>query len=317
MESGNVGGTDIGSNLKTRQVATPSENSHVSPDKKLRSPFHSSSSSGEVVQLGEHTAEETPVSSMANSGQPSDGSATPITPTQATERPAGGSPSAASDRIPSYLFARTSTAVPMEWSVTSNESLFSIHTGNMSFSREQLNLMSKSGELGYTSDFPLSGPLADIPSNQTPTRKSTEITNKSGNLNEGRYGVTEAAAAETMREVLREKEFQHKDNVAKESPHCRSMSQHSDASVKSFAFPILTGDADKNGSLRKSTKNKSQPSRPSTPKTTPQTPSETPKPSSPPETPKPETPKSQTPNATRNAGPRRWFSCFFCCPSCS
>ncbi|XP_022736462.1 uncharacterized protein LOC111289572 [Durio zibethinus] len=313
MESGNVSGTDIGSDEQTHQVATPSENSHVSPGKKLRSPSHSSSSTGEAVQLGSHgtSTSNAGVNSMLNSGQTSDGSATPISPTQATEQPAGGLPSGASDRIPAHIFSRTSTAGPTEWSVASNESLFSIHMGNTSFSADQLRCITKSGELGYTIDYTLSGPLADIPSNcQTPTKNSTEITNKSGNLNEGRYGVTEAAAAETMREVLMEKESQQKENIAKESPHYRSISQHSDASVKSFAFPILTGDADK------STKIKNQLSRPSTPKATSETLPETPKPQSPPGTPKPETAKSQTPKATQNAGKKRWFSCFSCCPFC-
>ncbi|XVF08923.1 hypothetical protein REPUB_Repub07fG0046500 [Reevesia pubescens] len=316
MESGHMSGTD------SHQVATPSENSQASLDKKLTS--HSRSSS-EVAQLGTTgtstsnagvTVEEFQVSSMSNNGRSDDGSATPIPPTQATERPAGGSLSDNSDRIPSHVFSRTITTGPAEWSVASNESLFSIHMGNMSFTREQLSLMYKSGELGYTSDSTFSGPLAIVPSNNQTPRESTESTKKSGNLNKGQFGVTEAAAAETMREVLREKESQHKDNI---SPHSRSLSQHSDASVKSFAFPILTDHADKYGSMRKSTKNKKQVSRPSTPSETPKalTPPETPKPHSPSKTPKPDIHKSQTPNTTPNARPKGWFSCFSCCPSSS
>ncbi|XVF11786.1 hypothetical protein REPUB_Repub08aG0058000 [Reevesia pubescens] len=322
MESGNVSGTDNGSDLKTHQTATPSENSHVSPDKMQRL-SSSSSLSVEAIQSdstgtrtsnadvgtplkGENTEEDITVS-----GRSSDGL---IPPTQAMDTASGGSPS---DRIPPYIFARTNTTGQAEWSVASNESLFSIHMGNTSFSKEQLNWMYKSGELGYI-DSTHSGTLIDLPGSQTPTRKSNEITKKSAdNLNGGQFGVNEAAAAETMREVLREKESQHKDNIAKESaPHSRSLSQHSDASVKSFAFPILTGDADyKTGSFRKSTKNKKQSStRPSAiPKETPQIPPEAPKPQTPPETPKQD--KSETPKATRNAGPKRWFSCFSCCSS--
>ena len=54
MESGHVSGTDIGSDLKTQQVANPSENNHVSPDNNSRlssSNSSSSSLSGEVIQL--------------------------------------------------------------------------------------------------------------------------------------------------------------------------------------------------------------------------------------------------------------------------
>ncbi|XVE54689.1 hypothetical protein DITRI_Ditri03aG0102100 [Diplodiscus trichospermus] len=334
MESGHVNGTD-------NQVANPSENGQVSSDNRSRfssSPSLSSNLSGDAIQLSptrtstpdvgvssqlkdKHSEDETQDSSMPNSGRSIDGSAMIIPATQAMEQSTGGSPLATSDknRIPSSVFARTSTNAPAEWSVASNESLFSIQMGNMSFSKDQLS-WTKSGELGfYTIDSTMTGPFYEVPSNQTPTKKSTEITKKSGNLKEGQFGVTEAAA-ETMREVLRDKECQHKENVAKESPRSPSLSRHSDASVKSFAFPILTGDADKSGS---STKNKKQPSQPSTPKTTAQTPSETSnkqtpqtsKLQSPPETPKQDTPKSQTPKATRDAGPKKRFSCFSCCPS--
>lgn len=154
---------------------------------------------------------------------------------------------AAPNRIPSSVFARTSTASPIEWSVASNESLFSIQMGNASFSREQLSWMSKSGELGYINGdhqySPFSGPLEQIPSNynQAPPAPTKESGDDQGPYGVNAEAAAAAAAAETMMEVLREKESQqHKDNVAgtKESPHLRSMSQHSDASVKSFAFPM-------------------------------------------------------------------------------
>ncbi|KAJ6753051.1 SUPPRESSOR SRP40-LIKE PROTEIN [Salix koriyanagi] len=49
------------------------------------------------------------------------------------------------NRIPSSIFAKPSN--PAEWSVASNESLFSIYMGNGSFSRDHVFMMYKSGEL--------------------------------------------------------------------------------------------------------------------------------------------------------------------------
>ncbi|KMS97798.1 hypothetical protein BVRB_5g123600 [Beta vulgaris subsp. vulgaris] len=63
-----------------------------------------------------------------------DASALKSPPAQVMERPADTS----DYRIPSYVFA-TSKPNNQEWSTTSNESLFSIYTGNMSFTRDQFS----------------------------------------------------------------------------------------------------------------------------------------------------------------------------------
>jgi len=56
-------------------------------------------------------------------------------------------------RIPSSIFASKPTS-PMEWSVQSNESLFSLHLGNYSFSKDQFFAFnSKSGELPKNNEF--------------------------------------------------------------------------------------------------------------------------------------------------------------------
>ncbi|KAK6280981.1 hypothetical protein POUND7_014806 [Theobroma cacao] len=55
-------------------------------------------------------------------------------------------------RIPSAVFARSKSTTPVDWSIASNESLFSIQVGNNSFSRDHiLNL--KSGELFKSGEF--------------------------------------------------------------------------------------------------------------------------------------------------------------------
>ncbi|XP_049381884.1 uncharacterized protein LOC125846493 [Solanum stenotomum] len=51
------------------------------------------------------------------------------------------------NRIPSSIFSSKPNSSGMEWSTASNESLFSIHMGNNSFSRDQFNMMYRSGEL--------------------------------------------------------------------------------------------------------------------------------------------------------------------------
>ncbi|KAL8038537.1 hypothetical protein ABFS82_11G118700 [Erythranthe guttata] len=56
------------------------------------------------------------------------------------------------NRIPASVFAKSNTAG--EWSVASNESLFSIHMGNNSFSRDYAILFGKSGEFPRPEDWP-------------------------------------------------------------------------------------------------------------------------------------------------------------------
>ncbi|XVF34665.1 hypothetical protein REPUB_Repub18cG0078400 [Reevesia pubescens] len=55
-------------------------------------------------------------------------------------------------RIPSVVFARSKSTIPIDWSNASNDSLFSIQVGSNSFSRDHiLNL--KSRELFKSSEF--------------------------------------------------------------------------------------------------------------------------------------------------------------------
>ncbi|XP_022774052.1 uncharacterized protein LOC111316328 [Durio zibethinus] len=61
----------------------------------------------------------------------------------AEQVPAGGY---VPNRIPSSIFS-SKPATPMDWSTASNESLFSIHVGNGSFSKDQFFMLYKSGEL--------------------------------------------------------------------------------------------------------------------------------------------------------------------------
>ncbi|KAL9673705.1 hypothetical protein QQ045_029966 [Rhodiola kirilowii] len=182
---------------------------------------------------------------------------------------------ASSYRIPSSVFATTSGA-PAEWSVASNESLFSIQM-NMSFARDFMPFYGKSGELGTFKSGELgmyrkSGHLSMY-------NKSGELGmyKKSGELEDMRpattgqmmnlsncpqsayqvcpnshpgVSVTEAVAAETMKEVIRENEQSRGDiKVSSQKNGARSPTSSVDggASAKSFAFPV-SGDSVRSGS---------------------------------------------------------------------
>ncbi|PIA63167.1 hypothetical protein AQUCO_00200887v1 [Aquilegia coerulea] len=153
-------------------------------------------------------------------------------------------------RIPSHVFARSTT--PVEWSVASNESLFSIHVGNNSFSRDQFILMDKSGELGKSGDlFYLKTEDYMLSNNPPPPLPGMDPGKKSSDLGDS-LGVDEAAA-ETMKEVLRAAAEDQNKPKAKFAEETRTSSHRSDgsgASIYSFAFPILTGDAVKSVSVK-------------------------------------------------------------------
>lgn len=131
-------------------------------------------------------------------------------------------------RIPSSAFVTNKSK--MEWSVASNESLFSIH-GNMSFNRDQSFTLSKSGELGTPEDSSSRGVSLRYPEDETPA-----VDEKSAKLEE--------AADGTKKEVLKENaEDNIKEKLASPSGPRNSSrrSQHSDgsrSSVQSFAFPM-------------------------------------------------------------------------------
>lgn len=221
-------------------------------------------------------------------------SATESPPPQLMERTSDSNPSKEPYRIPSYVFDKTDTNAATEWSVASNDSLFSIYMGNMSFTRDNLSCISKSGELSVYGD----SPLIDYSSNEPPSSqlKTSEVTEtgKPHSRMEERFGVTESKAAETMREVIKENEDKGgQKSLSNALPRC-----YSDASVKSFAFPILTGN-DKSGSGNPS-------SQPPTPKTPSQPPIQ---PQTQPQTPEAGGPLKASPTFARV----RWCSCFSWC----
>ncbi|XP_054807644.1 uncharacterized protein LOC129309912 [Prosopis cineraria] len=221
-------------------------------------------------------------------------------PLQVMERPEDTVPSSLY-KIPSHVFNSTNTNAP-EWSIASNESLFSIHMGTMSFTKEVHWF--KSGELEKYSDMIMAGPPNSFQSNQVPGNKFNNMSQRTAEQDQG-SGVTEAKAAETMREVIMEntqknnaEELSIEDgngtSPAEVLPNPNSKSGRSDVSAQSFAFKPLTGNGSKgmNGSSRHEEEKPKQ-----------QNPKET-------------TNGAEALNSSPKASSKRWLSCFACCAFC-
>ncbi|XP_010474333.1 PREDICTED: homeobox protein 10-like [Camelina sativa] len=199
------------------------------------------------------------------------------------------SPTTPPYRIPSHVFARTTSTAPVEWITMSNESLFSIHMGNNSFTGGDYF---KSGELTFPQPpSPISPPLT------SPSPPPPQNTNQGGAGRGGGGGVVaeaktpmdigkkaaetdkayraskedEQKAAASIREVIMANEAannnNNNNNNNKTNKLDRSVSRRSeDFSLKSFAFPVL-GNADKGGLQGSTPQNKQRkPSLPETPK---------------------------------------------------
>ncbi|XP_027358861.1 uncharacterized protein LOC113867648 [Abrus precatorius] len=188
------------------------------------------------------------------------------------------SPAYDPSRIPSSIFANRPTS-PMEWSAASNESLFSIHLGNNSFSRDNTFAFNKSGELPRTND------LVGMPSPLPPVQ---EVTSNCKNVDMERHSVSSNSSDETIDSVegkdqkktthetegsLVEVDHNKTQTLAEvgtivwdktPADHCKEervpseepknytsvsyRSMESDISTRSFQFPILTADAERTSS---------------------------------------------------------------------
>lgn len=138
--------------------------------------------------------------------------------------------------FPSHVFARNNTNAPVEWSTASNESLFSIYMGNTSFSSE-LACFKSSSDLDKSGDVYMSDQHIASPNHQppVPVNKFNAISKGTAELHEEGLKVTEAKAAETMREVIMESSQTTKYVVKKEDKKSNSRHQ-SHGSTGSYAF---------------------------------------------------------------------------------
>ncbi|KAF2282716.1 hypothetical protein GH714_043692 [Hevea brasiliensis] len=192
------------------------------------------------------------------------------------------------NRIPSSIFA-SKPSTPMEWSVASNESLFSIHMGNNSFSKDNAFMLYKSGELPNLED------TNNLPPSQLPIIVAQTFEKKIEDMNEDSK-VTEEKLVESAKV---EPEFpanstkavpeETQKNISQEKATSADDLRNSSSSTQSFQFPVLEANAAGGGSVKVAigkSPSKKQPKQESQP---------------------------QTPGTPPKPNGRSWFSCFSCC----
>ncbi|BFG26540.1 hypothetical protein CerSpe_128140 [Prunus speciosa] len=251
---------------------------------------------------------------------------------QTMGRPAGYDPS----RIPTSIFA-SKPSTGMDWSVASNESLFSLHVGNNSFSREQFSMLYKSGELTYPDEFfYIPTPLPTVTEaetvemkihnveketveNKDPNVEKKSVENTSANVDKEKVESTsvkvemdsvetEEAADESEKTDLSDIPSDHGRNKAPLIVEIRGSatsyrSDDSNHSTKSFQFPLLAGHEAGRHSPAQMTSVKQQPEQHTQQEMHKQ--EEEPETSDTPETPL----KATAPSSS-------WFSLFYCCTVC-
>ncbi|CAL0318192.1 unnamed protein product [Lupinus luteus] len=152
-------------------------------------------------------------------------------PIQVMDRSGGYDPA----RIPSAVFDRNSNN-PLEWSSASNESLFSLHIDNNSFSREHMfGEASMSPELTKSGEMDLFNRTSSIITEEIDTaRKSAHVENPQTNKTSDNTFKLEERLSEDQNESM------NSDHAASSNLNVFSLSHDSDNSTHSFAFPILT-----------------------------------------------------------------------------
>ena len=213
----------------------------------------------DIMLTSESSDDDIPMSSMPkHEQQSSDVDGFPKTiqnpPIQMMERQEDPAATSPTDRIPLHVFDRTKSN--NQWSTASNESLFSIHMGTMSFSND-IAFLSKSGELDKPIDHNhnqnMSGGFETNHHPILPQPQGTKFNAISQNFGEqdGGSRVTEEKAAETMRQVIMESSVEQESKSKGDSTSATAVarskflscsnndhSHHSDGSTRSYAFKV-------------------------------------------------------------------------------
>ncbi|XP_039011887.1 uncharacterized protein LOC120140990 [Hibiscus syriacus] len=184
------------------------------------------------------------------------------------------------NRVPSSIF---SSKPAVEWSIASNESLFSIHIGTNSLSKEQFLSMYKTGEFTKLDEQIIAH--GDVMPSLKELEEMAAMEESVGN------DCLEAKETPTMvvgtNEVAKDDDHSHEMKVPAEVHNLctSSVSGISDESTFSFVFPVLSGTEGQEQGQE-------------------QDPEPEPEPEQCTEEPKPQTPE--------NATSPSWFSCFRC-----
>ncbi|KAJ0229452.1 hypothetical protein HA466_0316130 [Hirschfeldia incana] len=222
----------------------------TSQEQSFFNPPTTNSAEDPIPHLSSSSSSSSSCSSVEAEPRPDDQSP----PTQIMERSTNNSTSTPPYRIPPHVFESTTSTAPAEWSTLSNESLFSIHMGNNSFT--DIDYF-KSGELNFPQPpSPRTPPLPSQPQNtnqrgggmveddKTPVDIGKKAAEKDKAYSASKDHDQKAVAS--IRDVIMANEAANKD-TNKTNKLDRSVSRRSeDFSVKSFAFPVF-GNADKGG----------------------------------------------------------------------
>ncbi|XP_038890702.1 uncharacterized protein LOC120080199 [Benincasa hispida] len=141
------------------------------------------------------------------------------------------------NRIPVSIFSGRPSN-PMEWSTASNESLFSIHVGNNSFSREHFNFFTKSGELMMNPNS------SQTPSNLPPFVEPARVESKTEVAGKTFVEPTTSTAPQ-IPATPSQNVSDHKKEVTTPTDELRgrqSVSNDSMNSSRSFQFPLLASE---------------------------------------------------------------------------
>ena len=145
------------------------------------------------------------------------------------------------NRIPSSVFERSKSNVPAEWSCTSNESLFSIHLGNNSFTGYGGDLM-KSGELYKSGELLAYSPGLPMPpvpgSEPKPVVEEPKVVESD---KEEKVVLVEETHTSSSDEEEGKRESHEKEQhpaVSWKTPTTSYRSNRSSNSAHSFSFPM-------------------------------------------------------------------------------
>ncbi|KAL4639732.1 hypothetical protein ACB092_03G239100 [Castanea dentata] len=149
---------------------------------------------------------------------------------QVMDRSVGYDPS----RIPRSVFETSKSTMPMDWSVASNDSLFSLHVGNNSFSKDHMFLFGdfKSGELSKSGELIRRSPIPSVPKEEIDRKKikiggvTLEVDENSNNT------AKESTEAQNLQNVPRPAVSRNSSSPSRNSDDTRN-------SAESFAFPVF------------------------------------------------------------------------------
>ncbi|KAF3945144.1 hypothetical protein CMV_028450 [Castanea mollissima] len=148
---------------------------------------------------------------------------------QVMDRSVGYDPS----RIPRSVFETSKSTTPMDWSVASNDSLFSLHVGNNSFSKDHMFLFGdfKSGELSKSGELIRRSPIPSVPKKEI-DRKKIKIGGVTLEVDENSNNTAKVSTeAQDLQNVPRPAVSRNSSSPSRNSDDTRN-------SAESFAFPV-------------------------------------------------------------------------------